>query len=325
MSWMKDQAEKAKSIQVTGEDKLKAADKLPSGSRTAPGQFMQLQATADRQRLEIAQLKDQLGNVSRLNRPISKMHEKPGYRRKLTHEQYSELKANLSKFPLSSPVVLEVRPDGEWDINSGSNRVAIYRDLGREEIDSIISVTDPALSRKLAVFANLFAPSLPDFEKYRNFQELQLEADALSRQELALAAGLSESHVSRIFAFDGLPEEAKVALAERPERLGADAAAQLSRAAQEGRSDKVIEAVRRLIAEDGFLQKDAIRSSQPEKPKPAPVSPALTVKLGRKKYCEITTRNGVIGVKLNAEIERVDEWADEIRNFIETKLAERST
>ncbi|MBC8641976.1 ParB/RepB/Spo0J family partition protein [Caballeronia sp. EK] len=319
-SWIKEQAARAKNIQVTAEDKEKALDVQPVAPRTAPGQLMQLQATAERQRREIANLKMQLDKGARAKRPISKLHEVPGRRRKLTAEQYAELKANLAKHPLVHPVILEAREDGEWNINAGNNRVAIYRDLGIEEIDSIVSEMEPDQAERLAFFSNLFAPSLSDYEKYWHFQRLQEAADALTQQELATAVGLSESHVSKIFAFDGLPAEAKAALEERPERLGADAAAQLSRAHSEGRTSEVVRAVERLVKEDRYTQKEAVSSVQAKPAKKQSSAEILIVKQGKKNYCEITTRGGVIGVRLKVEAERADEWAKEIQALIESKL-----
>lgn len=324
MSWMKDQAAKAKGIQVTADDQKRAAETQGAPARTAPGHLMQLQATAENQRQEILSLKAQLANASRAKRPIARMHEKPGAKRKLTPEQYAELKANLAKFPLATPVVLEVRPDGDWDVNAGNNRVSIYRELGFEEIDSILSEVDSDQAELLGVFSNLFSPSLSDFEKYLNFVRLQAGANALSRQELASAVGLSPSHVHKIFAFEGLPEAAKAALAERPERLGAEAALYLAKAAAEGRSGKVIDVVGKLVSDPTYLQKDAIKECQPEKPAATAPKQPLLVKVGRKSFCEITARNGVIGVKLKAESERADEWAEEIRKFIEERLGARS-
>lgn len=321
---MRDQAAKAKSIQVTADDQRRATESQPAQARTAPGHLMQLQATAEKQRQEIADLKAQLQTASRAKRPIARMHEVPGRRRSLTPEQYAELKANLAKYPLANPVVLETRPDGDWNINAGNNRVEIYRELGLEDIDSIVTDLEPELAERLGFYSNLFAPSLSDYEKYLNFQRLQEGADALTRQELASAAGLSGAHVSRIFSFEGLPDEAKKILAERPERLGAEAATKLARATEDGRGKLVVEAVQRLVADEKFQQKDAIKAVEPPKPQATPVGQPLLVKIGRKNYCEITTRNGVIGVKLKAETERADEWANEIRQFIEAKLGERS-
>ncbi|MFM0513878.1 ParB/RepB/Spo0J family partition protein [Paraburkholderia sp. RL17-373-BIF-A] len=322
-NWMKEQATKAKNIQVTAEDQQRALDAPPVQARTAPGQLMQLQATAERQRKEIADLKTLLDKGARAKRPIAKMHEVPGRRRKLTAEQYAELKANLAQYPLVYPVVLEARGDGEWNINAGNNRVAIYGELGIDEIDSIVSDIEPEQAERLAFFSNLFAPSLSDYEKYCHFQRLQATADALSQQELATAVGLSESHVSKIFAFDGLPTDAKAILETRPERLGADAAAHLTRAHIEGRTKEVIEAVNRLVNEERFTQKEAVASVQAKPAKATPTGQTLIVKQGKKNYCEITARNGIIGVRLKVDAERANEWAKEIQALIESKLTEK--
>jgi ParB family chromosome partitioning protein len=285
---------------------------------------MQLQATAEKQRQEILQLKAELANGARAKRPVARMHEVEGRRRRLTPEQYAELKANLEKYPLAHPVVLEAREDGDWDINAGNNRVAIYRELGIAEIDSVVSEIDPAQAERVAFFSNLFAPALSDFEKYWYFQRLQDDASALTRQELATAVGLSDAHVSKIFAFEGLPDEAKAALIERPERLGADAAAQLTRAAYEGRGAEVIKAVERLVSDAQYTQKEAVQSVQPKTAKKSAATTPLVVKRGKKSYAEITTRNGVIGVRLKIETERADEWAKQIQAWLELKLAEQS-
>ncbi|WP_321943995.1 ParB/RepB/Spo0J family partition protein [Paraburkholderia tropica] len=325
MSWMKEQAAKAKSIQVTPEDQKRATESAPAPARTAPGHLMQLQATAEKQRQEIIALRAEVSSASRAMRPIARLHEVEGRRRKLTPEQYAELKANLAKFPLAYPVVLERRPDGDWNINAGNNRVAIYRELGIEEIDSIETNVDPALAERLAFFSNLFAPSLSDFEKYLNFQRLAEGADALSQQELAAAVGLSTSHVSKIFKFDGLPPAALELLAERPDRLGADAAAELARATADGRGGKVTEVVKRLVEDEKFQQKEAVKIAlaNVEETKADPAKP-LIVKSGKKNFCEISTRNGVVGVRFKGEPERALDWAHEIREFIESKLEERS-
>ena len=325
MSWMKDQAQKAKNIQVTPADQLKAADTKSAPARTAPGHLMQLQATADKQRKEIEQLRAELEKGSRAKRPVSRMHEVPGRRRKLTPDQYAELKANLAKYPLANPVVLEERPDGDWNINAGNNRVAIYQELGIVEIDSIVSDIEPEAAERLAFFANLFSPSLSDFEKYWHFQRLHEEADALSQTELAEAVGLTQAHVSKIYAFDGLPAEAKSALAERPERLGAEAALHLARATTEGRGDAVTEAVKRLVADDKYTQKEAVRATQLPKQVAGQTPERLVVKIGKKSFCEITARSGVIGVKLKSKTASADEWAKEIQGFIETRLREQAT
>jgi Predicted transcriptional regulators len=323
MSWIKDQAAKAANIQLTEADQARATATKPGGPRTAPGQLMHLQATAAAQREEIERLKTALQGAAKAKLPVARLHEVPGRRRKLTAEQYSELKANLEKYPLSTPVSVEERSDGDWDIVAGNNRVAIYRELGREEIEGNILNIDQSLVERVAFFSNLLSPSLSDFEKYWNFKRLQ-EGTELTRQDLAEAAGLAKSHVSRIFAFEGLPDEAKEILAQRPERLGSHAAAKLATATSAGKAAEVTQAIRRLVEDEAFTQENAVKLAT-AKPK-APDTNAretLVVKVGKKRFCEITARNGVIGVKLTDEADQAGQWAKEIQAFIESKLKQR--
>ena len=109
MSWIKDQAAKASNIQLTEADHARASAAKPGGPRTAPGQLMNLQATAAAQREEIERLKVALQGAAKVKLPVSRLHEVPHRRRKLTVEQYGELKANLEKYPLSTPVSVRRR------------------------------------------------------------------------------------------------------------------------------------------------------------------------------------------------------------------------
>jgi len=320
MSWMKDQAAKARNIQVTAEDLARAAQAPAPEPKTAPGQLMKLQATVGQQRDEIALLKTMLEQSGSLKRPISRMHEVPGRRRKLSPEAYSELKVNLDHYPLAQPVVLEARSDGDWDIVAGNNRVAIYRDLGRDEIDSVVISVPADMVERVAFFSNLLAPSLPDFEKYWNLR--QLEADTgMERQELAAAVGLSKGHISRIMAFDRLPEAAHTLLEECPHVLGSSAAQKLAAAAIDGRADLVVEAVRRLATDDSFTQDDAVRMVQVKAvSNKAHHAEPLVIRSGKKKIVEITARNGVVGVRFTQDPEQSVEWAKKLHVFIEAEL-----
>jgi ParB family transcriptional regulator, chromosome partitioning protein len=324
MSWIKDQAAKASNIQLTEADHARANAAKQGGPRTAPGQLMNLQATAAAQREEIERLKVALQGAAKVKLPVARLHEVPHRRRRLTAEQYGELKANLEKYPLSTPVSVELRADGDWNIIAGNNRVAVYRELGREEIEANVLDIESSLIERVAFFSNLLSPSLSDFEKYWNFKRLQDDTE-LNRKELAEAAGLAESHVSRIFAFEGLPDEAKIILAERPERLGSHAAVKLANAAASGRTALVIEAIRRLVDDASFTQDNAVKHATPKAAGPESTKPTpLMVKIGKRKFCEISTRNGVIGVKLNDEVDQAEQWAKDIQKFIEAALKSRS-
>ncbi|KKB60950.1 chromosome partitioning protein ParB [Robbsia andropogonis] len=322
MSWIKDQAAKAKNIQLTQAD-IDAAKTTPaSAPKTAPGQMMHLQATVISQKQEIEQLRSALKNGHSSKLPVARLHEVPGRRRKLSDEEFSELEANLLAYPLANPVTVEARPDGDWDIVTGNNRVDIYRRNGREEIDALIVQLDPALVERVAFFANLLSPSLSDFEKYWNFKKLQ-EGTELTRQDIAETAGLSKSHISRIFAFDGLPEAAKALLAERPERLGSHAASKLAIATSEGKADEVTAAIARLISDSTFTQDSAVKAVTSKPKTQTSVLAPLVVRVGKKKFCEISARNGNIGVRISDATEDAEGWAKEIQSFIEAKLNER--
>lgn len=319
MSWMKEQAAKAKAIHLTAEDEARADAAKSNTPRTAPGQLMLLQATVGKQKEEIENLKAALKNAAVVRLPVARLHEVPGRRRKLTPEARAELKANLSQYPLSQPISVVPRPDGDWDVVAGNNRVDIYRELDREEIEGVVLQLPAEQVEMVAFFSNLLSPSLSDFEKYWNFKRLQ-EGTSLTRQELAEAAGLAKSHVSRIFSFEGLPDEAKEILAEKPERLGSHAAAKLAAAATEGRAEAVIEAIRRLVEDEKFTQEAAVKLLA-KKPEPQKKDAPLVVRVGKARFCEITERNGVIGVRLS-DAAAGNEWAKKIQQFIESELRE---
>lgn len=294
----------------------------PTTARTAPGQLIGLQGRIHTQQQDIEKLRRALEQHAPSRLPLERLHEVPGRRRRLSTEAYDELRANLQKYPLANPVIVTVRADGDWDVLSGNNRVAIYRELGRADIEAVAVEIAPELLDRMAFFSNLLAPSLPDFEKYWNFQQLESGPGGLNRQELAEAVGLSQGHVSRIMAFDRLPDRAKEVLATRPDRLGSAAAAKLAAASEAGRAEKVIEVVQRLVQDASFTQDEAIKlvQSAPEKAAPPARAEPLIIRNGKKKLVEITTRNGVVGIRFSEDADRSGEWAREIYAFIESKM-----
>jgi ParB family chromosome partitioning protein len=322
-SWMKDQTSKAARVELTDDDRKQAASSLPSPPRTAPGQMMGLQAKVGHQAQEIERLTAALSQRATTKLPLTVLHEVPGRRRRLTPEAYGELRANLSKYPLSTPISVLLRPDGEYDIVAGNNRVSIYRELGREEIEALVLDIPVSMVEYVAFFSNLLSPSLSDFEKYWNFKKLQ-EGTKLSQTEIAEEAGLSKGHVSRIFAFDGLPAEAKELLATCPERLGSTAAQKLSSAAERGRANEVVTAIRQLVEDENFTQDQAVASVAPAATKPAQPD-VRTVKVGRTVVCKISTRGGVVGLQFQKEeMSNVAKWAQDIEDFVQAKLKERT-
>lgn len=295
-------------------------------SRTAVGENMiyggKLQEALER----VRSLEKALASNATKDLSLSRIREVPGRRRMLTSVEYAELKANLSRKPLLQPVLVRLLADGDFELIAGHNRVAIYRELGRETIKGyVVEVADNEV--ELAAFtSNLLAPALSDFEKLLNFKRIQ-EQTGLSRAEIAEATGISESHIQKIFCFDRLPSEAQEILARRPERLGSTSAQKLAALAQAGKMAKVVEAVQRLVDDDDLTQEQAValatdRSANTNAA--ASLPEPLVLKSGRKKVCEVTVRKGVVAAKFS-DLSAEDEarWRQEIYDFIAEKLSRK--
>ncbi|KMQ80331.1 Chromosome (plasmid) partitioning protein ParB [Candidatus Burkholderia pumila] len=288
--------------------------------RTSPGRLMDAQHRINTAQARIKELETQLEHRAALEVPLDALVEVSGRRRKLAVEQFHELKSNLAQHALATPILVRSLSEGRFEIVAGHNRVAAYRELGRKTIRANVATIDEGEIEFAAFFSNLLSPSLTDFEKYWNFKRLQ-ELSGLSRTEIADSAGLSKSHVTRIFSFDALPEEAKAALAEKPERLGSNAAQKLAALTEAGKDKKVTEAIRRLVEDDGFTQDKAVALAT-EKPK-ATVPSATVVRSGRRKICEISTRNGVVGIRFfEKDASDAEVWSQRIVNFINKTLNE---
>jgi ParB family transcriptional regulator, chromosome partitioning protein len=297
-----------------------AARPVNTEPRTSPGRLMEAQHRINTAQARIKELESQLEERAALDVPLDALVEVSGRRRKLTTEQFQELKSNLAQHALATPILVRGLPEGRFEIVAGHNRVAAYRELGRATIRANVASIEEGEIEFAAFFSNLLSPSLTDFEKYWNFKRLQ-ELSGLSRTEISESAGLSKSHVTRIFSFDALPDAAKAALAERPERLGSNAAQKLAALTEAGKAEKVVEAVRRLIDDENFTQDKAVALAA-EKPKA--VAPSSTVvRSGRKKVCEVSTRNGVVGIRFfDKDATEAEQWGQRIADFINKTLGE---
>ncbi|WP_199031661.1 ParB N-terminal domain-containing protein [Ralstonia sp. ASV6] len=318
------------SIKVTDADRAKAETLGPQTPRTAPGQMMHLQATVERQATEIEQLRSLLNTATVMEIPLHLIDEVPGRRRKLTAEAYAELKANLSQNALAQAITVRRKSDGRYELLAGHNRTEIYRELGRESIrGEVIEGVDDKDAHLLGFWSNLLAPSLSDFEKFWNFRQLQLET-GLSQAKLAEISGLSTTHVSRIMAFEKLPERSKELLAENPTKLGSTAAEQLCKLAEkEGGEERVNAAIEKLLSDSAVTQEQAVALARPEPPKKAatPQKNELVVKDGKRNFCSIVTRKNVLGLTFPKGItrEESERWAAKIQEFISRELKQEQS
>jgi ParB family transcriptional regulator, chromosome partitioning protein len=325
-------SERTSSIQ-SDPARVAAAKSTEQSSRTTPGRMFdaqnlvtQAEARLDTAEQALAAARDRISELEASGAAateveISTLVEVPGRRRVLSPSEYAELRENLANNPLIHPIVYRPLGDGRNEIVSGANRTAIYRDdLHRPKILGIPFHGDAKAAELGATFSNLLAPSLPDYEKYRQFVRLQ-EESGFTRTDIIKASGLSESHIQRILSFDKLPIEARSFIASRPDRLGGSAAEEFAQLVTAGHGKAVIEAIQALISNDSLTQKQALEMAKPKPPKGAP-APARAINIGKKKLCDLSVRNNVVGFRFSGKDSdaSAQEWADKLEAFIKREI-----
>src|SRR5574337_1890938 len=239
---------------LQAEERARKAEEELERLKATSGSSLELESAEARLRqteaaLEDAEtaLQDAMKNQPVRKALLSELHEIPGRRRKLSKQQYEELRENLRHNPLTNPVTVRVREEGGFEIIAGYNRVSCYRDLDRDEIDiNVLDLNDDETERA-AFYSNLLAPSLPDYEKYVGFRS-RMEKHGLTQTLVAEEAGVSQSFVSSLMAFGDLPDEALAMIAAAPELFGAKAIQKLAQLVKRGRGGQVTEAVRKFGA-----------------------------------------------------------------------------
>lgn len=297
-------------------ENLVVKDRKDGPPRTAGGTMLALREVLSDDKVELDQLKKRLEEaesakaVTKL--PLSRLHKVSGRQRILTAEQYSELKENLRHNLLDSPITVTVRADGDWEIVSGHNRVDIYAELGRIEIDAIIKPYTQEEASRLSFYSNLLHPSLSDYGKYLGFKQRMYETSK-DQAGLSVESGLSKDVISRIMSFDRLPEEAQEFIRENPTiKLGANAASDFATLAEQGRAAQVTEAIKAIVT-NGITQLAALElakkntqtAKKPDRPTPIKIRDGKTV------FAEI------IGVGKNIRISVVRE---EDRGLLEAEI-----
>lgn len=286
----------------------------------AVAEAAEVKAALEEAHRQIEALQQNTSGAGALEVEISTLVEVPGRRRKLSPSEYVELRANLAKNELIHPIVYRPLGDGRNEVVSGNNRVAIYRDeLGRTKILGIPYTGSAQTAELGAAFSNLLAPSLPDYEKYRQFIRLQRES-GYTRANILEASGLSSSHVSRILAFEKLPPAALETVAQRPDRVGGHAAEEFAALASAGNAEAVIKAITALVNDETMTQKQALQLARPKVEK-AVSAPPRAVMIGRKKLCDLTVRGGVIGLRFSGKgnVQLAAKWADKIEALLKAE------
>lgn len=278
--------------------------------KTAPGQLMSsLPFLAEREK-EIEELREKLREAEKatpqLELPLAELHEVEGRRRRLTQEQHSELKENLRTNPLVQAITVRKRPSGGYEIISGHNRVAIYRELGRDKILAIVlQDANDYITESSALYANLFQSDLSDYEKYLGFNRLLL-LTGKTQKEIAADSGADEKSVSRWLSFGDLPQEALAIIEAAPDKLGGAAAMALAALAKEGKTESVVDAIKAITTgqvtqEAGVRLARAGKSQQPAVSRPEPI----TIRSGKTVYCKMIGTKQTLRLDFRSQEERV--------------------
>lgn len=299
----------AKAASIGNNPRSTSAEPAPARApKTAPGQLMSsLPFLAEKEReIEELQAKLRAAEGSGLQElPLSELVEVEGRRRSLNPQQYDELKANLRNNELVHPIVVRKDADGRYEIISGHNRVAIFRELGRDRIKATVLDADEYLAEASAVYANLFHSELPDFGKYLGFTRL-LALTGKTQKEVAAASGADEKSVSRWLSFGDLPAAALDLVAGAPDRLGGSSAMALAALAKEGKEAAVVEAVRGIV-EGKYTQEAGVRLARMggqqlvRSARPEPV----TIRSGKTVFCKMVTAGQTLRVDFKNEDDRV--------------------
>lgn len=298
---------------------------IPGRAKTGAGQLMQSLPMLAEKDDEISKLKQQLDialeGAPSLEIPLSELKEVPGRRRKLTAEQFSELRENLRNHPQISAITVRERDEGGFEIISGHNRVAAFRELGRARILAVTMKASDADSELASFYANLLQSGLPDYEKYRGFKRRQVTTGKTQR-ELASEAGVSASFVSMLMSFDGLPPEITRRLDERPDLIGANAAEDFVKLIHGGRKAQVLEAIAG-IAEGGLSQAAALRKAGRDDT-PAPLKAETTkYRTGKAVFAEVRSTGKFLRITFRSEKER-EEVEKAIDLVLKQSVADRS-
>jgi ParB family transcriptional regulator, chromosome partitioning protein len=251
---------------------------------TAIGISGNMMAKAHELEIEIQRLRSERG-VNKL--PLDKLHIVEKRKRNLSEEEYIELRENIRKNGLVTPITVERRADGEWDVVSGSHRVLAFRDLERTEIPAYELEAGEGEGDAKAFYANLLHPSLPDFEKYLGFKAIMTER-GISQSQMASESGLHKVTIGKIMSYDKLPPEAIEIIKQHPLIIGANTAIELAAITEEGGSARVIAAIKD-VAFRGVTQSAAVTAAKrlEAKEKPKAEVQSFIIKSGRSKYAEI--------------------------------------
>jgi ParB family chromosome partitioning protein len=254
--------------------------------------------------------------------PLVDLHEVKGRRRKLTDEEYADLRENLRAHEMVTPIVVRPRAKGGYEIVSGHNRVAVYRELGRTTISAVVKNTADDQADLNAFFANLLQTNLSDYEKFLGFKMYQEKFPAIYQGEIAKKTGKSETLISRLMSFAKLPDDALKIIDANPLVLGSTAANDLAILTEKGHHKRVTLAVQKLIAGELDQQQAVKFVTLPEQAKPAIEKPApIRISAGKATYCDMRRVDRVLRIEFKSP-EEASLIEEAVQKVLEKRAAE---
>jgi ParB family chromosome partitioning protein len=283
-----------------------------SRAKTAPGQMMAFMAKESAALKENEALRAENEALKSAEISIESIIEVKGRRRVLSSEKFAELVENLRQNALAVPVTVRSVGGGKFELISGHNRMHAFVALGRKSIPAAVLNFDDVEASKAAFFANLISDTLPDYEKFKGFKLLMAQTGQ-TQVEVAREAGIAASIVSKIMAFDKLPQEAIEMISVQPDRVSLSAVDKLKKL------PGMLDGMKALI--EGKSLPEAVTIAAQVKEKTAVVRPKpIVVKSGHERVAEISRREGVVSVKFKDEALAI-ELALEIEKLIRSKAA----
>lgn len=305
----------AKTANISAKENVLKSD--ISEPKTSPGRLLDVQGKIHAAEERVLSLQKELGKA--LTLPIDQLVASPFQTRKLDLARVRELKEHLACNKLATPI--SVRPSslylGKFEILSGHHRVEAFKELGRTEIEAIIQIMDDQEAQERIFYDNLFAPDLPDFEKYKGFSAIR-QRTGQSHNALAEEAGISKTLVTFLFAFEKLPRKALDLLEIHPTLIGATAAQKI--ASVKADEDKVVTGLQKIIAKE-LDQKTIItflKSDESQKSTPQHIE--HVIKQGKQTVCRLSTKNNN-SITLTFETGfNAQDWHQRLVAFIEKEF-----
>ena len=303
-------AKERKSLYAGLGDRLEVKPRDPNTApQTSPAKLMEFNDAALEWKARVDDLTQKLeeaGKGATRMFPLDRLHKKEGRQKTLSPEDADKLRENLRFNKLDSPITVVRREDGDWRIVSGNNRVDMYRELGRTEIEGVEKDYDEIEEDKQAFFSNLLHDSLTAFGKYQGFKTL-IDNHGYTQDEIAKFSGYVASEISRIMSFAKLPDEAIEIIKQNPSSVGANTVAEIASIINGGKKERALDALRDIVSGKSEQGAAVEKAKKPESITAAKSSVDVNeykIKKGKASYADIRAVDKTIRISLKDSANR---------------------